>query len=261
MNDSSGYKVFYEIGAGFIDGLTKCIDKRIEIEQIGRKDAEKFSLFYDKYNKIIFKNYLDEYKEYKRFDEFDILMLLTGLKDILFQFMGSDGGIIDDDKNKKSQNVRNAFWIDFKKLLIGNKKICGILTEAVTNQDKLESVLVGIGIDVNINDEDIPQKLQSVATSVKKETQIELNRAEIIRSFFKIFEELYEEFKKGNFKHIVSEWRRLSSTTGNRVKVYKKGEVLIADAVGITNEGALIVETDEGKLEKITSGECIIINE
>ena len=70
-----------------------------------------------------------------------------------------------------------------------------------------------------------------------------------------------EEFKKGNFKQIISEWRRLSSTTGNRVKVYKKGKALIADAVGITNMGALIVETDDGKLEKITSGECIIIDD
>lgn len=146
-------------------------------------------------------------------------------------------------------------------LLIGNKKICGILTEAVTQKDKVEAVLVGVGIDVNINEEDIPNKIKNIATTVKKETNIELNRAAIMREFFKIFEELYEEFKKGNFKQIISEWRRLSSTTGNRVKVYKKGKALIADAVGITNMGALIVETDDGKLEKITSGECIIIDD
>ncbi|RAP47882.1 MAG: biotin--[acetyl-CoA-carboxylase] ligase [Methanosphaera sp. rholeuAM6] len=146
-------------------------------------------------------------------------------------------------------------------LLIGSKKICGILTEAVTNKNELEAVLVGVGIDVNIEDEDIPDEIQNIATSVKKETNIIFNRAAIMREFFKTFEELYEEFKKGNFKHIVSEWRRLSSTTGNRVKVYKGGKALIADAVGITNNGALIVETDEGKLEKITSGSCFLIDD
>ena len=146
-------------------------------------------------------------------------------------------------------------------LLIGNKKICGILTEAVTQKDKLEAVLVGIGIDVNVNEEDIPSRIKNIATSVKTETNMEFSRAAIIREFFRIFEELYEEFKDGNFKEIVSEWRRLSSTTGNRVKVYKGGKALIADAVGITNKGALIVETDDGKLEKITSGECIIIDD
>lgn len=146
-------------------------------------------------------------------------------------------------------------------LLIGNKKICGILTEAVTDHDNLDAVLVGVGIDVNIDEKDMPDKLQKVATSVKKELNTEFNRAAIMREFFKIFEQLYEEFKNNNFKYIVSEWRRLSSTTGNRVKVYSNGKALIADAVGITNEGALIVETDDEKLEKITSGECIIIDD
>ena len=146
-------------------------------------------------------------------------------------------------------------------LLIGSKKICGILTEAVTTKDKLEAVLVGIGIDVNIEDEDIPDEIQNIATSVKKETNTTFNRAAIMREFFVIFEELYEEFKKGNFKQVISEWRRLSSTTGHRVKVYKDGKALIADAVGITNKGALIVETNDGKLEKITSGSCILIDD
>lgn len=146
-------------------------------------------------------------------------------------------------------------------ILIDDKKIAGILTEAVTNYStsELEAVLVGIGIDVNIEDEDIPEELQDVATTVKKEINEELKRADILRVFLYIFEELYEEFKNGNFKYIVSEWRRLSSTTGNRVKVYKNGRVLFADAVGITNEGILIVEKDDGKLEKITSGEVEIL--
>lgn len=146
-------------------------------------------------------------------------------------------------------------------LLIGNKKICGILTEAVTDYDKIKAVLVGIGIDVNIDEDALPEELDEIATSVQKETNKTLNRADIMRKFFKIFEDLYEEYKNGNFKYIISEWRRLSSTTGNRVKVYKNGKAIIADAVGITNKGALIIETDDGKLEKITSGECNIISD
>ena len=146
-------------------------------------------------------------------------------------------------------------------LLIGSKKISGILTEAVTDKDRLKAVLVGIGVDVNIKDEDIPEEIQKIVTSVKKETQIEFNRAAIMKEFFAIFEELYDDFKKGNFKEIVSEWRRLSSTTGNRVKVYNHGKAITGDAVGITNNGALIVETDDGKLEKIISGECKLIDD
>ena len=146
-------------------------------------------------------------------------------------------------------------------IMIGNKKICGILTEAVTDYDDLKAVLIGVGIDVNINQSDLPDDLQDITTTVSEESTEEIKRAEIMKVFFSIFEELYEEFKNGQFKHIIGEWRRLSSTTGNRVKVYKDGKAMLADAVGIDNQGALIVELDDGSLEKIISGECIIIDE
>ena len=146
-------------------------------------------------------------------------------------------------------------------IMIGNKKICGILTEAVTDYDDLKAVLIGVGIDVNINQSDLPDDLQDITTTISEETSEEIKRAEIMKVFFSIFEELYEEFKNGQFKHIIGEWRRLSSTTGNRVKVYKDGKAMLADAVGIDNQGALIVELDDGSLEKIISGECIIIDE
>ena len=119
MNDGSGYKNLYEIGANFISGLTQYIDGRIEIDSKGRKDTEKFSLFDKKNNDLIFKNYLDEYKEYKRYDENDILMLLTGLRDILFQFMG---GNVDNGDNKKNKGQSKTYWVEFKKMIIGNKK-------------------------------------------------------------------------------------------------------------------------------------------
>ena len=146
-------------------------------------------------------------------------------------------------------------------ILIGDKKISGILTEAVTNYEtnELEAVLVGIGIDANIKEEDIPDDLKEVATTIKKEIDKRINRADILRTFLGVFEELYKEFNKGNFKYIIAEWRRLSSTTGNRVKVYKNGKVTYGDAVGITNKGLLIVEDDDGKLIKISSGVVEII--
>ena len=146
-------------------------------------------------------------------------------------------------------------------ILINNKKICGILTEAVTDYDKLKAVLIGIGIDINFNSSDLPENLQDIATTVNEESNDEIKRPEILKIFFSIFEELYDEYKEGNFKHIIAEWRRLSSTTGNRVKVYKDGKAMIADAVGIDNQGALIVELDDGSLEKIISGECKILDE
>ena len=122
MNDISGLKKIYNIGANYIFSLIKNVGRRIEIEKKGRKDTEKFSLFDIKNSDIVFKNYLDEYKEYKRYDENDILMLLTGIRDILFQFMSNDAGIIKEDNKKKNKNAKLEYWAIFKKLLIENKK-------------------------------------------------------------------------------------------------------------------------------------------
>ena len=122
MNDINSYKHLFEIGANFISGLAKYISGRIEIDTKGRKDTEKFSLFDKKFNDFIYKNYLDEYKEYKRYDETDILMLLTGLRDILFQFMGRDIETSTSNEDKKNKNQTKNQWSEFKKMILNNKK-------------------------------------------------------------------------------------------------------------------------------------------
>ena len=137
MNDSTGFKHLYEIGANFISGLTQYIGGRIQIDLKGRKDTEKFSLFDKKNYEIIFKNYLDEYKEYKRYDENDILMLLTGLRDILFQFMG--GNVEDFVNNKKNKSHSKMYWIEFKKMVEGNKKTNININNFFNNMFGLES--------------------------------------------------------------------------------------------------------------------------
>ena len=127
MNDDKGYTLFFRIGGTFVEKLTECVERRIEIEKKGRKDTEKFSQFDAKNNQIIFKNYLDEYKENKRYDENDVLMLITGLRDILDQLM-----ISKRNNEEPSEDVEIASWIEFKKLLTANKKastgISGILS-------------------------------------------------------------------------------------------------------------------------------------
>ena len=135
MNDTSGFRHFYQIGGLFITNLTEYIGGRIEIEKKGRKDTEKFSQFDTKNNNLVFKNYLDEYKENKRYDENDILMLLTGLRDILFTFMGNT----ELDEEKTNENAVKAFWVDFKKLLVGNKKTSSSISNFFNNMFGLEN--------------------------------------------------------------------------------------------------------------------------
>lgn len=145
-------------------------------------------------------------------------------------------------------------------ILIGSRKVCGILTEANAKFSTLDYVVVGIGIDANVNTENFPSDVQKAATSLKKELNEDIRGPELVQEFLKIFEDTYNEFKEGNFTEILGEWRRMSKTIGSYVEVRKQlGKIVRGEAVGITNEGALILELDNGNLRKVISGECLHI--
>jgi len=142
-------------------------------------------------------------------------------------------------------------------ILIGDKKVCGILTEVKADMGKVDYVLVGIGIDLNVDLNIFPPELRGGATSLKAELDREIMGAELVATFLKNFEIYYGEFKQGKFRKILNRWRKLSKTIGNYVEVHKKGGPIYGEAVGINKDGKLILELDDGTLRKIISGECL----
>lgn len=142
-------------------------------------------------------------------------------------------------------------------ILIGDKKVSGILTELKTVNGKVDYAIVGIGIDMNLDISSFPPELRGDATSIKTELDHEIERTELIQKLLVRFEALYNQFKEGNFREILTRWRKMSSTIGKYVKVYKKSRTVYGEAVGVNKDGKLILEEDDGSLRKIISGECI----
>lgn len=142
-------------------------------------------------------------------------------------------------------------------ILIGDKKVCGILTEVKTKNGKVDYVLVGIGIDLNMDISIFPPELRGGATSLKAELDREIRGAELVQRFLQRFEVLYSQFEEGNFREILTQWRKMSSTIGKYVEVHKKGRNVYGEAVGVNKDGKLIIELDDGTLKKIISGECV----
>ncbi|WP_407393528.1 biotin--[acetyl-CoA-carboxylase] ligase [Methanobrevibacter sp.] len=146
-------------------------------------------------------------------------------------------------------------------IMINGKKVCGILTEAVAKFNTIENVIIGVGIDANLNVEDFPEELQVGTTTLKEELGRTGNENLLIKTFLEEFEIISELFNQGGYEEILKEWRKRSYTIGKIVEVrtpfnkYYDGYV-----VGIGKEGALIVEKIDGTLEKVISGECIIKN-
>ena len=146
-------------------------------------------------------------------------------------------------------------------IMINGKKVCGILTEAVAKFNTIENVIIGVGIDANLNVEDFPEELREGTTTLKEEFDRTGSETLLIKTFFEEFEKINELFTHGEYEQILKEWRKRSYTIGKIVEVrtpfnkYYDGYV-----VGIGKEGALIVEKIDGTLEKVISGECIIKN-
>jgi len=146
-------------------------------------------------------------------------------------------------------------------IIINNKKVCGILTEAVTQFNTIKNVIIGVGIDANVDITGFPEDLKEGTTTIKEELGRKENENTLIRLFLEEFEKIAELFNHEGFEEILKEWRKRSYTIGKIVEVrepfnkYYDGYV-----VGISKEGALIVEKIDGTLEKVISGECIIKN-
>lgn len=146
-------------------------------------------------------------------------------------------------------------------IMISGKKVCGILTEAVTNSNKIDTVIIGVGIDANLTIEDFPEELQSETTTLENELGRKGDENLLIKLFLEEFEKISELFNNNGYEIILKEWRKRSYSIGKIVEVRKPfNDNYDAYVLGISKEGALVVEKNDGSLEKVISGECIIKN-
>lgn len=143
-------------------------------------------------------------------------------------------------------------------IMINGKKVCGILTEAITNFNTIEHVIIGVGIDANLSIEDFPEELQNTTTTLERENG-RVNENLLIKLFLQELEKIIELFNGKCYEDILKEWRKRSYTIGKIVEVKKPfSKSYDAYAAGISKEGELIVEKYDGTLEKVISGECLI---
>lgn len=138
-------------------------------------------------------------------------------------------------------------------LVCDGKKVCGILTEMSTGPEGIRYVIVGIGI--NVNRGIFPEEIAHMAASIDSGQ----GREAIIASLLLHFEEKYNIFL--NYKNLapfLEEYNERLAGIGKQVQILSGGEGLIRTSHGIDEDGALIVSDEEGKKEKIISGEVSV---
>ncbi|HZG77026.1 MAG TPA: biotin--[acetyl-CoA-carboxylase] ligase [Paenibacillus sp.] len=140
-------------------------------------------------------------------------------------------------------------------ILVDGKKICGILVETMLEADAVKAMVAGVGITANVRREELPEELREKATSLLEATGAPVSREHVVASFLEQLEWLYDVYRKEGFGPVRTLWEALTSTLHGRVRVATPQGVAEGVAEGITEEGALLIRDDEGRVRAMYSGD------
>jgi BirA family biotin operon repressor/biotin-[acetyl-CoA-carboxylase] ligase len=140
-------------------------------------------------------------------------------------------------------------------ILVGGRKLVGILTELSAEVDSVKHVILGIGVDVNLDASSLPTDLRRIATSVKIETGESRNRAELAAAILRELDRDYARICNDQFEAVANEWESLCATIGQNVVIDIGGRKVSGRAEDLDDDGALLVRTQHGRLERIVGGD------
>jgi BirA family biotin operon repressor/biotin-[acetyl-CoA-carboxylase] ligase len=141
-------------------------------------------------------------------------------------------------------------------LLVGGKKVVGILTEMSAEVDRVRHVILGIGVDVN--QEEFPPELRKIATSLKIEAGQEISRAELAVEILRELDCDYTRMAGGKFFDVADEWEAGCATIGKDVLVQMGARQVRGRAEALDDDGALLVRTEHGRLERVIGGDVTL---
>ncbi len=142
-------------------------------------------------------------------------------------------------------------------IVLDKRKVCGILTEMSAEIERVNHIVVGIGINVNIDTNEFPEELKNSATSIKIATGKEIDRKQLVQRILENFESIYIHAQTGR-ESLLEQYRNYSLTIGHQVKVLWQNSETEGKAIEITEDGELLVETNDGKVIKVFSGEVSV---
>src|ERR1700674_909314 len=153
--------------------------------------------------------------------------------------------------------AQTGLVVDLKRpndLLIGGKKVGGILTEMHAEPSQVRFVIVGIGL--NVNQEKFPGELATIATSLRAETGKPQSRMELLVRLLREFESDYNRFLREGVASVVARFESVSSyAKGKRVRVTNGTESYVGTTAGLGPEGLLQVEREDGRITAVISGD------
>jgi len=140
-------------------------------------------------------------------------------------------------------------------ILINGKKLVGILTELQAEADRVHSIIIGTGINVNQSITDFPEELHHVATSIHLETDKQWDRAQLIQEILLKFENLYSLYLAQGFRPIKLLWEGYAVSLQKPITARTINGTVEGKAIGINDAGVLLIQTSDGSVKQIYSAD------
>ena len=143
-------------------------------------------------------------------------------------------------------------------ILIKGRKVAGVLTELSAELDHINHLNLGIGVDVNQNATEFPPELRKTATSLKAEAGRHIHRAELAAALLRALDCDYARIVSGDFARLADEWQQQCTTIGQRVAIQIGDRVIQGHAEALDDDGALLIRTQHGRLERVIGGDVTL---
>ena len=143
-------------------------------------------------------------------------------------------------------------------LLYEGKKFAGILSEMNAVMDSILYVVLGIGINVNVPHTLFPLDFAPVSTSIREVKGCRVCRERFVRSLLEELDHWYRVLLMEGFQPIKEEWSKISALHGQRIQVRDGDDTLVGKALGLQDDGSLILQTLDGTIHRVMAGDIVL---
>ena len=140
-------------------------------------------------------------------------------------------------------------------VLLAGRKVAGLLNEMGAETEKVNFIILGIGVNINMEQDQFPLDLRHPATSLRIEAGRPVNRVEFVRALLREADTLYASYLAGGYGAVRDEWLARCAMIGRRVHVSYRDSAVAGLATGIDEYGALLLALDDGRVERVLAGD------
>lgn len=144
-------------------------------------------------------------------------------------------------------------------VLVNGKKICGILAEMSTKGEKVNYVILGVGVNANFCADDfLSESVKTTATSIQDELGKKIRLESLLRALLEEMERSYDRYVEAGFVPLLERWKRYAGFLGHVVVVTDQNGRLNGLALDVDLEGALILRLEDGTTRRIVVGDVVL---